>query len=110
MNEYTKKLLKHFGMEALSVPVVFFEETVESNGSAFVVMYGKHINGGFCAIPNWKISCEMSNYDDVSYNAGKLLEAGIPKKYVKDIANAICKFGKEPYEKWVKENHIDKSF
>ena len=66
-----------------------FEITVDVNGHSYLVIYGKHINGGFCCIPNWNVACEMSDPSDTFYNAEALQRCKIPKNYAKAIANAI---------------------
>lgn len=35
------------------------EISVAVNGNSYLVIFGKHINGGFCSIPNWGagVSC-----------------------------------------------------
>ena len=48
------------------------EFSVDIGNSHYLVIYGTHINGGFCCIPNWNFSCELGNADDVAYNAEKL--------------------------------------
>lgn len=67
---------------------VFFESSVSVNGSSYLIIYGEHINGYFCCIPNYGWGCEMAEPSDVFYNCNKLMsECGVPI----DIANAIAK-------------------
>lgn len=49
-----------------------FEISVNYDGLNYLVIYGQHINGGFCAIPNWNISCEMSTPSDTFFNREQL--------------------------------------
>ncbi len=65
-----------------------FEISISVKGSSYLVIYGKHVNGYFCAIPNWEISCEMAEPGDTFFNASRLacvLKADVSR----EIANAI---------------------
>lgn len=53
---------------------VLFEIGVDVGGNHYLVIYGKHINGYFCCIPNWNVSCEMADPFDVFYNRSKLVD------------------------------------
>ena len=53
----------------------FHEISVDWNGFNFLVIYGKHVNGWFIAIPNWKICIEATEPDDYWYNVDKLSDA-----------------------------------
>lgn len=66
-----------------------FEFSVNFNGSNFLVIYGRHINGGFCCIPNWGIGCEMADPYDTFYNTEKLCYIGVDESTAKVIAHAI---------------------
>ena len=49
------------------------EISVEHNGTTYLIICGKHINGGFCAFPKMNIAMELSSYDgDYGYNEKKL--------------------------------------
>lgn len=49
------------------------EGKIEHNGNSYLVVYGRHINGGFCAFPKYNVATELSGYDDdYSYNIKKL--------------------------------------
>ena len=49
------------------------EISVEHNGTTYLIICGKHINGGFCAFPKMNIAVELSSYDgDYGYNEKKL--------------------------------------
>lgn len=71
-----------------------FEISVDVRGDNYLIIYGKHVNGYFCCIPNWRISCEMAEPADVFYNTEKLLFAGCPKYSAKEIAEIIRKAAK----------------
>ena len=52
------------------------EIRVEHKGSSYLIICGKHINGGFCAFPALNIAVELSSYDgDYDYNEKKLRAA-----------------------------------
>lgn len=65
------------------------EFTMEFASWSFLVVYGKHINGYFCAVPNWGWGCEMSGPESVMYNMAKLIEAGANESAVPAIVEAI---------------------
>jgi len=68
---------------------VFFEIAVEADNYNFLVLYGQHINGGWCCIPNWGIGCEMGSPSDTFHNTKKLLQLGLSETAAKGIAAAI---------------------
>lgn len=68
---------------------VAFEISVNWDGNNYLVIYGSHINGGFCAIPNWEIACEMGDPDDTFYNTERLERAGLTYEAAKAVAFAI---------------------
>ncbi|MBD5585529.1 MAG: hypothetical protein HDQ88_10635 [Clostridia bacterium] len=72
-----------------------FEVSFNANGSNFLVVYGQHINGYYCCIPNWKIGCEMAEPADTFYNYEKLCGAGLNKNDAKAIAEMIKTVGAE---------------
>lgn len=68
------------------------EISVVWNGNNYLVIYGKHINGGFFSIPNWGVGGELSSHftDDTFYNGeviGRVLKS---KRAGKAIAMAIA--------------------
>lgn len=73
---------------------ILFEASIDCNGHNYLVIYGKHINGYFCGIPNWGKCCEMAEPSDILYNSEKLRDTGI----VKDIAQSLAKCINEIYE------------
>lgn len=70
---------------------VIFEANFEANGNNFLVIYGKHANGYFIAIPNWGVCCEAASAEDTFYNAEKLRAVGLSTKTAHVLANAIKK-------------------
>ncbi|MER2149373.1 MAG: DUF6618 family protein [Ruminococcus sp.] len=60
------------------------EVSISHNGTSYLVICGKHVNGGYCAFPRLKIAAELSGYDgDYGYNEMKLrLVLG---DYVEDV-------------------------
>lgn len=53
---------------------VLFEISVNTCGNNYLVIYGKHVNGYFCCIPNWNVGCEMAEPSDVFYNRSRLVD------------------------------------
>lgn len=81
------KQVTHYPVTAL------FEIAVEpGDGNYYLVIYGKHINGYFCAIPNFKVGCEMAEPTDTFYNFEQLTVAGISDKAAKSIVRTIKEF------------------
>lgn len=67
------------------------EISVDYNGNNYLVIYGRHINGGFFSIPNWKVGGELSGFwDDTFYNGGVIGRAVKSKRAGKAIAEAIA--------------------
>lgn len=85
--------MKQYKAEAL------FEVDFDANGSHFLVIYGKHGNGGFCCLPNWGISCEAGDPQDVFYNTEKLSGAGLTWNDAEAVAKVIKQVGEQNPEK-----------
>lgn len=69
------------------------EISVDWNGYNFLVIYGKHINGWFIAIPNWNACTEAGCPEDDFYNTEKLSR-------VIDIENAPSVIARAIREYW----------
>ena len=67
-NEKQWEIRKYYGK------IEAHEISVDWNEWNFLVIYGKHINGWFIAVPNWKICVEATTPNNVNYNASKLGE------------------------------------
>lgn len=66
------------------------ELSLSFDGFNFLVIYGKHVNGGFIAIPNIGLCVEASgDPGDTFYNSEKLQVAGLSKDQADTIAHAI---------------------
>ncbi len=70
-----------------------FEVQFDTCGSNYLLIYGKHINGYYCCIPNFGVSCEMAEPTDTFYNYERLCAVGIDKQAAKDIAQMIKQVG-----------------
>lgn len=44
------------------------EFSVDYDGNNYLVIYGRHINGWFIAVPNWRVSSEAGEPEAVFYN------------------------------------------
>lgn len=84
-------------LQGLFEASVLFEASIDLNGSNYLVIYGKHINGYFICIPNWGISCEAAEPSDVFYNARNLCKNGI--SIVESEAKALAQAIKQISEK-----------
>ncbi len=74
---------------------IMFESHIDIGDSSYLIIFGKHINGYFCAIPSHNICCEMMKPDRVIENFHYLLEAGLDEHVAKSIATAICNIAYE---------------
>lgn len=66
-----------------------FEISVNVDGFNYMVIYGSHFGGGFCAIPNHGIACEMGFPEDTFYNKESLMHHGLSPKTARSLACAI---------------------
>lgn len=83
---------------------IYFEHTLSVNDSAYLIIFGRHINGGFIAIPNWGICCEASdNLPTSSYNREQLVQAGLDE----NAAIAIANYVEEEYQAIVESRAED---
>lgn len=80
---------------------IFFATNIESDGMAYYTIFGKHINGGFIALPGIGISAEQSLNNDRAYNIGKLTAAGMKDQAAADIVD-YCR-------NWIEQNKPDTS-
>lgn len=51
------------------------EFSVDYDGNNYLVIYGRHVNGWFIAVPNWRVSSEAGEPEAVFYNTEKLSDA-----------------------------------
>lgn len=69
---------------------IYFEHTISVNDNSYLVIFGRHINGGFIAIPNWNISCEATDIlPSAGFNREKLVQAGLDENAAIAIANYV---------------------
>lgn len=66
------------------------EISVDVDGLNYLVIYGSHINGVWCCIPNWEIGCEMGDPTDTFFNTEALTRAGLGANAARAIASAIA--------------------
>ncbi len=78
-----------FKIEHMYKATTLFEYSVAVDGSAYLIIYGKHINGHYCCIPNWDIGCEMGSPGQVDYNTDRLNGVGIAEPIAYQIAKSI---------------------
>lgn len=67
----------------------FFNALFSINGEFYAVIYGEHINGYFCCIPDHGIGCEMAEPEDVFYNTRSLVSGGLDRNTAKCISESI---------------------
>lgn len=75
-------------------PIVHWEKVFYfDGGNGHRVIYGHHNGGGFIAIPNLHISCEAAEgMSSAEWNRGRMIAAGVEKKYASAIAEYIDEF------------------
>ena len=83
---------------------ICFEHDIAWNGHSFLVIYGKHINGHYIAIPNWGVCCEAGYPQDSFYNTERLSRLDLPE----GAAGAIASYIEEAVE--VVDELVEKLF
>ncbi|MGN0569276.1 MAG: DUF6618 family protein [Candidatus Fimenecus sp.] len=68
---------------------ILFEASVAINGTSYLVIYGEHVNGNFCCVPDHGWGCEMADPSDVFYNSRNLVNCGAPETVAPYIAQSI---------------------
>ena len=87
------------------------ELSIDSNGWNFLVIFGKHINGYYIAIPNHNICVEAACAADTFYNEGRLLAAGIgvcPSDAAEEARQAADVISSRPGGKGVVREYMEK--
>ncbi len=76
------------------------EISVDWNAWNFLIIYGKHVNGWFVAIPNWNVSAEIGNPGNLDYNIGNLSDAFARMEHGgADCGTAIAKAIQDDWER-----------
>ena len=65
------------------------EFSADWNGFNFLIIYGRHVNGWFIAIPNWNKCTEAGDPESVEYNAEKLARTYMQEGAPMYLAQAI---------------------
>ena len=79
-----------FKIENIFKAKTIFEANIAIGGCTYLVIFGEHINGAFCCVPNWGWGCEMSSDPkDIAYNCEQLIQCGASPEVAKEIAKAI---------------------
>ena len=66
----------------------YIEFELSGKGSYFHAIIGPQENGHFICIPNWKVGCELGNYEDLFWNLEQLYQQLTPIDSV-TVANGI---------------------
>lgn len=82
-----------------------YEFFIDWNGFNFLIIYGKHKNGWFIAIPNWNVCTEEGEPSDVAYNDTKIAQTHIQKIAPMYLAQAITEHWESVKER--EENNND---
>ncbi len=84
------KILQHFIITDNTT-----ELKLQIDDKKILVIYGRHINGYYIALPNAFISCEALGPEEVKRNTIYLSQAGLRSDYAAAICTAICEYQKE---------------
>lgn len=68
---------------------ILFEASVAIDGTSYLIIYGEHVNGNFCCVPEQGWGCEMSDPSDTFYNSRSLINSGAPETIATYISQAI---------------------
>jgi hypothetical protein len=85
------------------------EFSVAINGLSYLVIFGRHVNGGFCAMPREGVSCELSAYDDfgdIGYNTDSInrkIKSRGKAQAIAEAVHVVASFNKKQEE--LKELH-----
>ena len=74
---------------------IIFEHDITIGDCSYLVIFGRHINGGFICIPNWNIGCEAAGDGDILYNTDKLIQCGLDIEVAGAVAEYIHNFLQE---------------
>lgn len=84
------KILQHFIITDNTT-----ELKLQIEDKKILVIYGRHINGYYIALPNIFISCEALGPEEVKRNTIYLSQAGLRSDYAQAICAAIFEYQKE---------------
>lgn len=79
--------------------------SIDWNGNNYLVIYGRHVNGWYIAIPNWQISMEAAAPTDTFYNMERLAQK-LGKRAAQVIAQALNEHWE--YVQWLKDEEQKK--
>jgi|GEM_PF-1226844 hypothetical protein len=68
------------------------EIVVEYDGYSYIVIFGKHVNGGFYCILNWGVSGELASFQDTFWNTESIARNLKKKKVATVIAMSIAEY------------------
>lgn len=84
------KILQHYTITDNTI-----ELKLQIEDKRILVIYGRHINGYYIALPNLFISCEALGPEEVKRNTIYLSQAGLRSDYAEAICTAILNYERE---------------
>lgn len=80
-----------------------------NSDKTFNIVFGEHINGGFCGVLNKNKSCELSHYSDKFFNTERFSQIIRGKENVKLLVNTIADYEKTDFTElqYTKEISVD---
>ena len=81
------EILQHFIITDNTI-----ELKLQIEDKRILVIYGRHINGYYIALPNLFISCEALGPEEVKRNTIYLSQAGLRSDYAEAICTAILNY------------------
>ena len=82
-----KDVLQHYKIKSDSI-----ELDIEIDNTRLLVIYGRHINGYFIALPGLSLSCEALSPEEIKKNTIYLTQTGIRSDYATAICESICEY------------------
>lgn len=74
---------------------ISYEYDIQTKGSRYHVIIGRHQYGSYISIPDWNISSELSYLSDRFWNLERLQSCGLSDIDSKNIADALLEISKE---------------
>lgn len=69
-----------------------YEVSIDFDGSNYLIIFGKHVNGGFFSIVNHKVCGELATFTDIFWNAESIGNVLNNFETGKVIAEVIAEF------------------
>ena len=68
---------------------IYFAHKVKIGQNAYFIIFGRHVNGYFVALPEWGIACNVEYGANLYCEPGNLIAVGVQEDEAKAIAGYI---------------------